>query len=247
MSRGAKKPASKKPLITEDMLIGDVINRLPESAEIMQDFGLHCTSCSVNVFEPLKMGALSHGIEEAVVDEMIRRINELAWSRRRAPENGIYMTESAATKVREFAKAEAKEGYGLKITAHTEAVSQKEPSRRSSGTVASQKEPATVKEPAYAMDFQEKAVKGEKTFEFHGVEIYVDPESLKNLRGAEIDFIESAYGSGFKITNPNFVKKACGCGSGTCECGGGSSCGSSDGDGSCACGGSGHETESAAC
>lgn len=220
--KGSHKTAQKKPLITEDMLIGDVINRFPESAEIMQDFGLHCTSCSVNVFEPLKMGALSHGIEEDVVDEMIRRINELAWSRRRAPENGIYMTECAATKVKEFAKAEAKEGYGLKITAHTE------PRGRSS------QETVPQKEPAYAMDFQEKAVKGEKIFEFHGIEVYVDPESLKNLLGAEIDFIESAYGSGFKITNPNFSKKVCGCGNGTCECGGGSSCACSDGDGSCA-------------
>ncbi len=203
------------------MLIGDVLNRLPESAQIMQDFGLHCTSCSVNVFEPLKMGAMSHGISEEVVDEMIERINDLAIARKRAPDDGIYVTEKAATKIKEFAKAEDKEGYGLRITA------------KDNGGL----------EPTYAMDFAKKGDAGDKTFEFHGVEIYLDPESFSNLGGAEVDFIESAYGSGFKISNPNFVaaKKSggCGCssGGGGCGCGRnetkaeGESCGS----GACGC------------
>lgn len=200
-----QKP-SNKILITGDMLIGDVLNRLPESAEIMQDFGLHCTSCSVNVFEPLKMGAMSHGIEEEVVDQMIEKINDLALARRRAPEDGIYLTEFAAGKVKEFAKAENKEGYGLKITATRSGA------ERNSG-----------REPSYAMDFQGKAGVGEKTFDFHGVSIFLDGESFKNLAGAEIDFLETAYGSGFKITNPNFIdaKKSCACGGGdSCGCGG---------------------------
>src|SRR3989338_824817 len=165
-----QKP-SNKILITGDMLIGDVLNRLPESAEIMQDFGLHCTSCSVNVFEPLKIGAMSHGIEEEVVDQMIEKINDLALARRRAPEDGIYLTEFAAGKVKEFAKAENKEGYGLKITAADN----------------------NGREPSYAMDFQGKAGVGEKTFDFHGVSIFLYGESFKNLAGAEIDFLETAY------------------------------------------------------
>lgn len=188
-----------KKLITGDMLVGDVLNLLPDSAEIMQDFGLHCTSCSVNAFEPLKMGAMAHGIEEEVVDQMIEKINDLALARRRAPLDGIYMTERATTKVKEFAEAENKKGFGLKITAHD-----------NSG-----------REPAYAMDFQEKAGSEDKSFEFHGVSIYLDPESLKNLAGAEVDFIETSYGSGFKISNPkSLAQSSCGCKtSGSCSCG----------------------------
>lgn len=208
----AKHSPVKRPsypaLISGEMLIGDVLNRLPDSAEIMQDFGLHCTSCSVNVFEPLKAGAMAHGISEEVVDEMIAKINDLALARRKAPPDGIYMTERAANKVKEFAKAENKAGFGLKITAPENA----------------------GREPAYAMDFQKKAGAGEKSFEFHGVNIFLDALSLKNLAGAEIDFLETPYGSGFKITNPNFSEKA-GCGSGnesshSCACGN-ESCGCS--------------------
>ncbi len=193
------------------MLIGEVLNLYPDTAEIMQDFGLHCTSCSVNVFEPLKAGAMSHGIEEAVVDEMIVRINELAAAKRKAPDDGLYVTAKAAEKIQEFAKAEDKEGWGLKITALDNG----------------------GKEPAYGMDFQKVAEKDDKSFEFHGVSIFIAPDSLSNLLGAEVDFIDSAYGSGFKITNPNFSKKEGGCG-------GGGSCGCGPGggeEGGCGCGG----------
>ncbi len=189
--------AKKTRLITDGMLIGEVISLLPESAQIMQDFGLHCTSCSANTLEPLKAGAMSHGISEEVVDDMIGRINDLAEARRKAPEDGIYLTAAAAEKVKEFAKAEDKEGWNLKITAKDNA----------------------GKEPAYAMDFQKDPAGDEKIFEFHGVSIYLDPESFRNMLGAEIDFIESPYGSGFKISNPKFITKAgCACGSGSCGC-----------------------------
>lgn len=197
MSKTKKaRPKAKKVLIHGDLLIGDVLNQLPEAAEIMQDFGLHCTSCSVNVFEPLKLGAMSHGITEEVVDEMIEKINDLALARRRAPDDGIYVTGKAARKIQEFAKAEEKEGWGLRVTAADK----------------------QGREPAYAMDFQNKVEKGQKAFEFHGVEIFLDTESLRNLAGAEVDFVESAYGSGFKITNPRFIgkRKACACGGGGC-------------------------------
>ncbi len=190
--------------VTEEMLIGDVIAKIPQAADIMNAYGLHCTSCSVNVFEPIKMGAMGHGMDEETADKMIDEINKIAGdTKRNAPDDGIYVTESAAVKIKEFAKNEGKEGFGLKLTAEKQ---------------------AGANEPAYAMDFQEKAEKGEKTFEFHGVQIFVTPESMKNLLGAEVDGLETAYGSGFKIDNPNY-KKGCGCGGkGGCGCGGSCAC-----------------------
>lgn len=188
----------KNRLITDDMLIGEILSLLPEAAELMQDFGLHCTSCTVNSFEPIKAGAMAHGLLEETVDDMIDRINDLAEARRKAPSDGVYLTATAAEKIKEFAKAEEKAGWGLKITA-----------KNNHG-----------KEPAYAMDFQEHPASDEKTFEFHGVSLHLDPESLENMLGAEVDYIDSPYGSGFKISNPKFLKKAaCACGGGECGCG----------------------------
>lgn len=190
-----------KAYVNDEMIIGDILSKLPEAAEIMESYGLHCTSCSVNAFEPVKAGAMAHGIPEKTVDKMISEINKLADKRPKAPTDGIYITERAARKIKEFAAAEDKSGWGLKITA----------------------EDNNGKEPAYIMDFQEKAKKSEKAFSFHGVEIYLDKNSLKNMLGSEVDFIETQYGSGFKIENPAFNQSACGCGSGKC------------GDGGCGC------------
>ena len=39
-----------------------------------------------------------------------------------------------------------------------------------------------------------------------------DPECLLYLDGAEVDYVESLEGSGFKFSNPQ-VKSTCGCGS----------------------------------
>ncbi len=52
----------------------------------------------------------------------------------------------------------------------------------------------------------------DKTYQFDGLKVFVDQASLLYLDGAEVDFVESLEGSGFKFNNPN-VKSTCGCGS----------------------------------
>ena len=45
-----------------------------------------------------------------------------------------------------------------------------------------------------------------------GFEVLVDSFSMNYLRGAEVDFVDTIEGSGFKISNPN-ASSTCGCGS----------------------------------
>lgn len=45
----------------------------------------------------------------------------------------------------------------------------------------------------------------------NGVKLVVDPTSLMYVRGANIDFVDSLMGGGFRIDNPNAVS-TCGCG-----------------------------------
>ena len=42
--------------------------------------------------------------------------------------------------------------------------------------------------------------------------LFVDPISVRYLKGAEVDFVDSLAGGGFTIRNPN-AKSTCGCGS----------------------------------
>jgi iron-sulfur cluster assembly protein len=49
-------------------------------------------------------------------------------------------------------------------------------------------------------------------FEFDGLKVFVDKQSLLYMDGAEVDYIEGLHGAGFKFNNPNSTG-SCGCGS----------------------------------
>lgn len=64
----------------------------------------------------------------------------------------------------------------------------------------------------YGMSLEEETMEGDEKFDVNGVKVIVDPRSLQYLDGAQIDYVESMMGGGFKIDNPN-AKSSCGCGS----------------------------------
>jgi iron-sulfur cluster insertion protein len=102
----------------------------------------------------------------------------------------ITITELAATKVREISKSEGLDGQGLRL-------------RVIGGGCAGFQ---------YDLYFEEKPTDLDERFESHGVDLFVDPLSYQYLDQTEIDYVESAHGSGFKFQNPN-VSSTCGCGS----------------------------------
>ena len=52
---------------------------------------------------------------------------------------------------------------------------------------------------------------GDLVFESHGVKLFVDPISVRYLKGAEVDFVDTIAGGGFTIKNPT-ATSTCGCG-----------------------------------
>jgi iron-sulfur cluster assembly protein len=65
---------------------------------------------------------------------------------------------------------------------------------------------------SYSMAFENSPSMLDKTYSFNGLKVYIDQASLLYLDGAEVDYVETLEGSGFKFNNPN-VKQTCGCGS----------------------------------
>ncbi len=65
---------------------------------------------------------------------------------------------------------------------------------------------------SYQMAFEAQNTPMDKVMEFDGLKVFIDPASLLYLDGTQVDYVETAYGSGFKFDNPN-VKSTCGCGS----------------------------------
>jgi iron-sulfur cluster assembly protein len=65
---------------------------------------------------------------------------------------------------------------------------------------------------SYSMAFENTPGMLDKTYDFNGLKVYIDQASMLYLDGAEVDYVETLEGSGFKFNNPN-VKSTCGCGS----------------------------------
>ena len=65
---------------------------------------------------------------------------------------------------------------------------------------------------SYGMTFSEGPEIGDQVFDAGSVKVVVDPGSIQYLDGAEIDYIDSLMGGGFRIENPNAVR-SCACGS----------------------------------
>ena len=102
----------------------------------------------------------------------------------------ITLSPIAVQKVKEIAEAEGLQGQGLRL-------------RVIGGGCAGFQ---------YDLFFEDKPTDMDEVFDADGIALYVDPLSFQYLDGTEVDYVEGAYGAGFKFMNPN-VSGTCGCGS----------------------------------
>src|ERR1700685_1358505 len=65
---------------------------------------------------------------------------------------------------------------------------------------------------SYSMAFENAPNMLDKTYNYNGVKIFIAQASMLSLDGAQVDYVETREGSGFKFNNPQ-VKSTCGCGS----------------------------------
>ena len=52
----------------------------------------------------------------------------------------------------------------------------------------------------------------DQVFEFDGLKVFIDKQSLLYMDGAEVDYVDGLHGAGFKFSNPSSTG-SCGCGS----------------------------------
>jgi iron-sulfur cluster assembly accessory protein len=63
----------------------------------------------------------------------------------------------------------------------------------------------------YGMTFDSDPRPVDLVLDQHGLRVIIDPQSLRYMEGASIDYVDSLMGGGFHIENPNAVA-SCGCG-----------------------------------
>ena len=72
-----KKTTKKEVLVTKDMNLAEVVQKYPDTAEVLLDYGLHCVGCHFNTLDSIEAGSKLHGLSDEEIDEMITRINEV--------------------------------------------------------------------------------------------------------------------------------------------------------------------------
>lgn len=100
----------------------------------------------------------------------------------------ITLTERAAAHVRDFMAAE-EAAKGLRLAV----------------------KPTGCSGFMYVVELAEELQTQDQVFESRGINVVVDPESLKYLKGTEVDYTREGLNEGFKFDNPN-VSATCGCG-----------------------------------
>jgi len=63
-------------MITKDMLLGDVVARYPQAAEVMLEYGLHCVGCFANAYDTVEVGAKVHGMSDEEIEKMVHDVNQ---------------------------------------------------------------------------------------------------------------------------------------------------------------------------
>lgn len=187
-------------MVTKEMTMGDIIQKWPAAAEIMQSFGLHCFGCHVNLFESLEQGVMGHGMTEETMNDLLNDLNKMAGGgemvapqqeevhEHKEPE--IILTDIAAQKLKELLEKQNKyPEYGIRVQVVR-------------GGCAGY---------MYNMDFERAQQANDTMVEEGDVKLFIDNDSFELLRGITLDYVETLQGAGFKFDNPN-AKASCGCG-----------------------------------
>jgi iron-sulfur cluster assembly protein len=64
---------------------------------------------------------------------------------------------------------------------------------------------------AYVVNYADERRTEDVVFDAGGVQVFVDPDSLKLIDGTTVDFVKEGLNEAFKFRNPN-VRGECGCG-----------------------------------
>ena len=191
--------AEESKAITKDTIIGELVEKYPQLIEPLMGFGVHCVGCHVSPFETIEMGFKGHGMTDEDVEAAVLKLNEVleknpASTKKKKEQKvdlsnaKVELTEKAASKLKEILEQEKKKALRIAVM------------------------PGGCSGFQYSMELDDNSTKEDIVIDEKGVKVFVDKSSMAKLDGANIDYIESLQGAGFKISNPN-AKSTCGCGS----------------------------------
>jgi hybrid cluster-associated redox disulfide protein len=66
-----------KNKITKDWTIQKLLEKYPESVDILIEYGFHCIGCALAQYETLEQGAKAHGLSSKETKKLLKELNEL--------------------------------------------------------------------------------------------------------------------------------------------------------------------------
>ena len=184
--------------ITKDTTIGDIVDKYPQVVETLMELGVHCVGCHVSPFESLEMGFKGHGMTDDDVENAVKKLNVVIKKNpheQKAREKEIdlsnakiFVTDKAANKIKEILAQEKKQALRVSV------------------------QPGGCSGFQYGLELDDKSTDNDIIITNKGIKLFVDKASMAKLNGANIDYLDSLQGAGFKISNPN-ATSSCGCGS----------------------------------
>ncbi len=186
--------------VSPDLTIGELVAKYPEAVPKLQSYGIHCVGCGAANYESISQGLYGHGFSQEDVTKIIGELNSFIGEKRKdlvikqkpklPPEDKrITFTEAASIKLKEMFSKPDNKAKGVRIAVLTGGCS---------GST-------------YTMEFEETPKPDDLVYDSYGVQIFISKESLDQLAGTSVDYVDTLNESGFKFNNPN-ASASCGCG-----------------------------------
>lgn len=172
------------------MRVIDIVTLVPQAADVMATWGLHCSGCAVGGLESLEEGCKAHGYGDEDIKLLLEDIEEARISSPARPLT-IIITAPAARAIREIGIQEGKlpsETAGLSVIVDGEG--------------------------GFCMEFRDTLEEGDSIFlnaEEADVRVFASSLTLGRIGGATIDFRDER----FKLDLP---EDSCACSPHDCAC-----------------------------
>jgi hybrid cluster-associated redox disulfide protein len=62
--------------ITQGMLIKEVVEKYPQTLEVLIEAGLHCIGCTLSAFDSIEAGCALHGMSQEEIQALVRKMNK---------------------------------------------------------------------------------------------------------------------------------------------------------------------------
>lgn len=197
----------KTPSITPDMTIAELMEKFPETEEVMLEYGLHCVGCAINEFDTIQGGAEIHGMSDDEIKGLIDDLNATLEKPRSYENKHVRVTERAILKLIELRREAGAEGDKVLVEF---AENEDEGETKSSEAQGESQDPSSPQrrgshgQREYFLELVEEKLPMHEEVPIGGIPFLFVREFLPELKGLLIDYKETFTEEGF-----TFRKTAC--------------------------------------